>query len=161
MVDVGGQRNERKKWIHCFQDVTAIIYVVAISEYDLKLEEDLTTNRMHESLKLFNDVVNNRWFESTNVILFLNKKDLFAKKIVKVPLTVCFPECDAPQTYEGSVKYILGKFTSSNKSPEENRQIYIHETCATDTKNIQVVFDAVSDIFLTNNLKVAGFTGGI
>lgn len=161
MVDVGGQRNERKKWIHCFQDVTAIIYVVAISEYDLKLEEDLTTNRMHESLKLFNDVVNNRWFENTNVILFLNKKDLFAKKIVKVPLTVCFPECDAPQTYEGSVKYILGKFTSSNKSPEENRQIYIHETCATDTSNIKVVFDAVSDIFLTNNLKVAGFTGGI
>ncbi len=52
MVDVGGQRNERKKWIHCFQDVTAIIFVVAVSEYDLKLEEDLVTNRMHESLKV-------------------------------------------------------------------------------------------------------------
>jgi hypothetical protein len=45
MVDVGGQRNERKKWIHCFQDVTAIIFVVAMSEYDLKLEEDLGTPR--------------------------------------------------------------------------------------------------------------------
>ncbi len=69
---------------HSFQDVTAIIFVVALSEYDLKLEEDLVTNRMVESLKLFNDVVNNRWFVQTNVILFLNKKDIFAQKIVKV-----------------------------------------------------------------------------
>ena len=34
MFDVGGQRNERKKWIHCFQDVTAVMFVAAISEYD-------------------------------------------------------------------------------------------------------------------------------
>ena len=34
MYDVGGQRNERKKWIHCFENVTAIIFVGAISEYD-------------------------------------------------------------------------------------------------------------------------------
>jgi len=33
-ADVGGQRNERKKWIHCFQDVTAVCFVVALSEYD-------------------------------------------------------------------------------------------------------------------------------
>ncbi len=38
MVDVGGQRNERKKWIHSFQDVTAILFVVATSDYDLLLE---------------------------------------------------------------------------------------------------------------------------
>ena len=34
MYDVGGQRNERKKWIHCFEGVTAVIFVAAISEYD-------------------------------------------------------------------------------------------------------------------------------
>ena len=53
MVDVGGQRNERKKWIHCFQDVTALIFCVAMSEYDLKLYEDERVNRMHESVTLF------------------------------------------------------------------------------------------------------------
>lgn len=58
MIDVGGQRNERSKWIHFFEDVTAIIFVVALSEYDLKLEEDESTNRMHESLKLFGDITN-------------------------------------------------------------------------------------------------------
>ncbi|VDP46337.1 unnamed protein product [Schistosoma curassoni] len=40
MFDVGGQRSERKKWIHCFEGVTAIIFVVAMSEYDLNLAED-------------------------------------------------------------------------------------------------------------------------
>jgi GTPase SAR1 family protein len=54
MVDVGGQRSERKKWMHCFQDVTAVLFCVALSEYDLKLEEDGETNRMHESINLFN-----------------------------------------------------------------------------------------------------------
>lgn len=38
---------------------------------------------MADSIKLFNDVVNNKWFARTNVVLFLNKKDLFAEKINK------------------------------------------------------------------------------
>ena len=45
MYDVGGQRNERKKWIHCFDNVTAVIFVAAISEYDQVLYEDTTANR--------------------------------------------------------------------------------------------------------------------
>merc|ERR1719276_271873 len=55
MVDAGGQRSERKKWIHCFQEVTGLIFCVAMSEYDLKLYEDETVNRMHESIMLFDE----------------------------------------------------------------------------------------------------------
>jgi hypothetical protein len=40
IVDVGGQRSERKKWIHCFEDVTAILFFVALSAYDLGLREE-------------------------------------------------------------------------------------------------------------------------
>ena len=59
MYDVGGQRNERKKWIHCFEGVTAVIFVAAISEYDQKLFEDGATNRMVTMLILYNcDVCN-------------------------------------------------------------------------------------------------------
>lgn len=39
MVDVGGQRSERRKWIHCFESVTSIIFLVALSEYDQVLAE--------------------------------------------------------------------------------------------------------------------------
>lgn len=43
MFDVGGQRSERKKWIQCFDDVQAILYVVALSGYDMFLHEDSST----------------------------------------------------------------------------------------------------------------------
>lgn len=45
-----------------------------------------------ESMKLFDSICNNKWFTDTSIILFLNKKDLFAEKITKSPLTICFPE---------------------------------------------------------------------
>ena len=47
--------------IHCFEDVTAIIFCVALSEYDQVLYEDESTNRMHESLRLFDSICNNKW----------------------------------------------------------------------------------------------------
>lgn len=51
LFDVGGQRSERKKWIHCFEDVTAIIFCVAMSEYDQVLHEDETTVRLSDSVE--------------------------------------------------------------------------------------------------------------
>ena len=81
MVDVGGQRSERKKWLHCFEDVTAIIFCTALSGYDLVLEEDSKVNRMTESMKLFDTVCNNRLFTNTSMIVFLNKIDIFREKM--------------------------------------------------------------------------------
>lgn len=37
---MGGQRSERKKWIHCFEGVTCIIFIAALSAYDMVLVED-------------------------------------------------------------------------------------------------------------------------
>ncbi len=45
MVDVGGQRSERRKWIHCFENIDPIIFLVALSEYDqVLLESDSVVN---------------------------------------------------------------------------------------------------------------------
>ena len=65
LFDVGGQRSERKKWIHCFEGVTAIIFCVAMNCYDMKLLEDENVNRMTESMKLFASICNNQWFIDT------------------------------------------------------------------------------------------------
>ena len=83
VFDVGGQRSERKKWIHCFEDVTSIIFLVALSEYDLVLVEDDTANRMQESLKLFDSISNNKYFLNTAFILFLNKSQRLTQKSLK------------------------------------------------------------------------------
>ena len=56
-------------------------------------------NRMMESMKLFDSICNNKWFTDTSIILFLNKKDLFAEKIEKSPLTMCFPEYTGIKTH--------------------------------------------------------------
>ncbi|XP_011385811.1 guanine nucleotide-binding protein G(s) subunit alpha-like [Pteropus vampyrus] len=61
MFDVGGQRDERRKWIQCFNDVTAIIFVVASSSYNMVIREDNQTNRLQEALNLFKSIWNNRW----------------------------------------------------------------------------------------------------
>lgn len=60
MFDVGGQRDERRKWIQCFNDVTAIIFVTACSSYNMVLREDPTQNRLKESHDLFKSIWNNR-----------------------------------------------------------------------------------------------------
>ncbi|XP_040177722.1 guanine nucleotide-binding protein subunit alpha-11 isoform X2 [Rana temporaria] len=94
MVDVGGQRSERRKWIHCFENVTSIMFLVALSEYDQVLVESDNENRMEESKALFRTIITYPWFQNSSVILFLNKKDLLEDKIMYSHLVDYFPEFD-------------------------------------------------------------------
>lgn len=133
MFDVGGQRSERKKWIHCFENVTSIIFCVALSEYDqVLLEEssqvrtlrvthgavctDCLQNRMMESLVLFDSVVNSRWFMRTSIILFLNKVDLFRAKLAKSPLGTYFPDYSGGNDVNRAAKYLLWRFNQVNRA---------------------------------------------
>lgn len=173
MFDVGGQRNERKKWIHCFDQVTAVIFVAAISEYNQVLYEDNSMNRIQEALLLFEEIANSKWFKQTSVILFLNKRDLFGEKICEMPFkadgrfdsfTGPHVEFGTPSAivgtpehkacYDAATQYLKQEFLLRNKASKE---IYCHITCATDTKNIEVVFNACKDIILKSNLHTSGF----
>lgn len=153
IYDVGGQRSERKKWIHCFDNVTLIIFCVSLSEYDQLLLEDQGQNRFQESLVLYDNVVNSRWFARTSVVLFLNKIDLFAEKIKKVPLETYFPDYTGGQDINKAAKYILWRFVQLNRA---NLNIYPHVTQATDTSNIKLVFAAIKETILENKLKDSG-----
>jgi guanine nucleotide-binding protein G(o) subunit alpha len=154
VFDVGGQRSERRKWIHCFENVNAIIFCAALSEYDQMLAEDATMNRMTESLHLFETIFNNRFFVKTSFILFLNKRDLFEEKIKHSPLTACFPEYDGPNEFKPAALYIERQFRSIKIS--EGNDIYSHLTCATDTQNVQFVLYAVTDMIVIKNLAGSG-----
>lgn len=59
------------------------------------------------------------------------------------------------QTYEEAAEYIHCQFQDLNKR-KAIKEIYTHFTCATDTKNVQFVFDAVTDIIIKNNLSEIG-----
>ncbi|EJT50515.1 G-protein alpha-subunit [Trichosporon asahii var. asahii CBS 2479] len=145
MFDVGGQRS--------FEAVTSIIFCVALSEYDQVLLEENGQNRMQESLVLFESVINSRWFLRTSVILFLNKIDVFKQKLPKVPLVNYFPEYTGGADINKAAKYILWRFTQTNRA---RLSVYPHLTQATDTSNIRLVFAAVKETILQNALRDSG-----
>ena len=91
---------------------------------------------------------------SQSIILFLNKKDLFEEKIRRTPLTVCFSDYPGGNTYEEASAYIQMRFEELNGNPK--KEIYSHFTCATDTSNVQFVFDAVTDVIIKDQLKDIG-----
>ncbi|KAM0748484.1 guanine nucleotide binding protein, alpha subunit [Meredithblackwellia eburnea MCA 4105] len=154
MFDVGGQRSERKKWIHCFENVTAIVFLVAVSEYDQQLYEDESINRMQEALVLFDSICNSRWFVRTSIILFLNKIDLFREKIGVSPISNYFPDYTGGTDLQAGCDYFSSRFVGLNQSSA--KQIYTHFTCATDTNQIKFVLSAVNDIVIQVNLRDCG-----
>ncbi|CAG8536015.1 14357_t:CDS:2 [Acaulospora colombiana] len=85
-------------------------------EYDQKLLEESNQNRMEESLVLFESVINSRWFLRTSIILFLNKIDLFRQKLPRVPLENFFPEYSGGPDINKATKYILWRFTQTNRA---------------------------------------------
>ncbi|KAL4004753.1 septin 6/8/11 [Sarotherodon galilaeus] len=144
MVDVGGQRSERKKWIHCFENVTSIIFLAALNEYD--------QNRLRESLALFRTITSWQWFQESSIILFLNKTDLLEEKIQHSHLATYFPEYTGPrQDAETAKKFILNMYVEQHVG--RHKALYTHYTCATDTENIRIVFKSVKDTLLQENLE--------
>jgi len=170
ICDVGGQRNERRKWIHFFDGVTAVIFVAALSAYDEVPFEDEEANSMRESIEIFDEHCNSAVFEQTAFILFLNKNDLFSEKATKVSISVCFggnyngnhykgiePGQGYPdgELIEAQYEFIKSEFESKNDNPDE-RQIYVHRTQATDPDNIKRVFNDVQHIVINWSLQRSG-----
>lgn len=121
---------------------------------------------MVDALTLFKETLHNKFFLQTHAILFLNKRDLFAKKIKEVPITDCPAFADFeqyedgktihsdPHNYDQAIDYIRHKFESLTNP--ERKQIYTHVTCAMDRSNIEHVFSAVKHIVISDNILREG-----
>uniref|UniRef100_A0A8C6S9U8 Guanine nucleotide-binding protein subunit alpha n=1 Tax=Neogobius melanostomus TaxID=47308 RepID=A0A8C6S9U8_9GOBI len=155
MVDVGGQRSERRKWIHCFENVTSIIFLAALSEYDQVLYESENDNRLKESLALFKTILSYPWFQDCSTILFLNKTDLLEEKIAQSHLATYFPQYSGPNgNAEAAKKFIQQMYVNHHSGHEKS--LYVHYTCATDTENIKKVFKDVKDTLFRDNMEKVG-----
>lgn len=161
LVDVGGQRNERRKWIHCFAGVTAVLFIAASSEYDQTLFEQQTKNRLIESLDLFGTMANSQWFSQTTMILFLNKADLLEEKLCvrKIPLNVTGDFPDAPDTFEvgEAVKWLEEKFFARLSANNRGQFFFTHLTTALDASNVKVVIEACKKTILKDTLRKLNF----
>lgn len=153
-VDVGGQRSQRTKWFQCFDSVTAILFLVSSSEYDQVLMEDRQTNRLVESVRIFETIVKNKNFLNVAIILFLNKTDLLEEKVSKVPIADYFAEFEGdPHDLFTVQKFILGMFDEKCHQSDRTKPLFHHFTTAIDTENIRFVFQAAKDTILQDNLR--------
>ncbi|XP_034749626.1 guanine nucleotide-binding protein subunit alpha-12a isoform X1 [Etheostoma cragini] len=152
MVDVGGQRSQRQKWFQCFDGITSILFMVSSSEYDQVLMEDRRTNRLVESMNIFETIVNNKLFLNVSIILFLNKTDLLVEKIRTVDIRKNFPEFRGDHRRLEDVQAFLVQ-SFSRKRRNRGKPLFHHFTTAVDTENIRFVFHAVKDTILQENLK--------
>jgi len=168
MYDVGGQRDQRRKWIQCFNDASAIVFVASLAAYNLYLREDNTTNRLQESLDLFRQVWTNRFLAEVSLILFLNKTDLLLEKLTsgQHPIEEYFPsfefyqppilkkddECSSVAALAEPPHFVKAKlffrdcFLTHTQTPisavsRESRLCFPHFTCAVDTDNMRKIFE--------------------
>jgi len=158
LVDVGGQRSERRKWTPVFTgEVNTVIYLAALDSYDMFLDEDGHTNRLKDSLNLFGSVTDMPIFQPPSWILFLNKADIFEQKIKVNPLNLFFPDIaesdgrDARKSY----KYIRRLFKQHFKG--NKKHFYCHQTCALDTEAMSKIFTAIRDQLINSDLIEMGF----
>jgi len=154
LFDVGGQRSERKKWIRCFENVTAILFIASLSEYDQTMKEDEVRNRLDDSLALFEAIVNLPWFKDISIILFLNKEDLFREKIKSIDLGTFIPSYHGGCNYENALNFIQGEYL--RRVHNKNKKVFVHVTQATNTKNIVFVWKDVTKILISNRLMKLG-----
>ncbi|CAM4648757.1 unnamed protein product [Caretta caretta] len=114
----------------------------------------LTGNRLQESMKLFSSVCNNVFFQSTSLILFLNKINLLQEKILHLGrhLRLSFPQYPGADCDVGAAaRCITSLFLSCSETPQ--KLIYHH--VSTDTCSVQGVFHVVTDTIVQENLEAA------
>ncbi|CAK5125662.1 unnamed protein product [Meloidogyne enterolobii] len=93
------------------------------------------------------------YFAKSTMILFLNKKDLFEEKIKKLSLSILFLSYGGGLNYEEGITFLRSRFQNVYKNKSK---LYIHETCATDTNQLDIVFNSVLKTIVSTNLKGMG-----
>lgn len=158
MLDVGGQKSERRKWVHCFEDISGILFVASLTSYNEKMWEEDDKNRMEDSVQLFHQICNSRWFRRSSIILFLNKMDLFKKRIKDVPLNVCplFEDMDENKANDKDICYEMIADIFNSQMKTKKKQVFIHATVAIDSRNVEKIFSSVRMQILNDNLHACG-----
>jgi len=150
------KKNQLRKWVHHFENVSALIFCASLCEYNTIYAEGRSFNPLKESLELFRSLMNCSFFQKTPVILFLTDLDGFQKKFSKVPLRDSFPDYKGGSNWSSGSKFISKKFVSLATN---QRKLFGHEIWShTDTVAWSVLVDAAHEIIVTQNLARLGIS---
>jgi len=148
-TDAGGQPTEVRKWPNAFAGARAIIFCVALDEFNVKSEVNPKKTLMEESLKLFKSVIEDN-AKDTVVLLFLNKTDLFKKKLGQ--LEKQFPKYQGGKDYKQAISFISKLYLGM---PTVEKRILIHQTCALDKGQMKSVFNQVMDVVIKQRVEAS------
>uniref|UniRef100_A0A6B2L9V6 Uncharacterized protein n=1 Tax=Arcella intermedia TaxID=1963864 RepID=A0A6B2L9V6_9EUKA len=153
LIDVGGQRPEREKWENIIQhtQLHAVIYFAGLDEYNMNSSEAQGKTKMAISMQVWEEVLHTIEKHQICLLLFLNKMDLFEKKIKNESDFNDFKTIlgySGPQDADECSKFLRDKFLAITQKMEYS-EIHAHVICALDTSAITTVFEAVKeDIFM-------------
>jgi hypothetical protein len=161
IVDVGGQRAERRKWLNNtanLRSVDLVVFVASLSEYDQQLFEERSKNRLEESLNLFSECINSDWLKDRPAVLYLNKKDVFDRKFKKekIPLNATGRFPDAPSGAVDSaqaITWIVSKYAKRRKC---NQRLSAFVMSATSPDRVKTVFDQCCDMLVKREFLIQG-----
>uniref|UniRef100_A0A0W0G318 Benzoate 4-monooxygenase cytochrome p450 n=1 Tax=Moniliophthora roreri TaxID=221103 RepID=A0A0W0G318_MONRR len=133
VFDCGGQRAERKKWRHCAEQASVVVFVASLSEYDQVLVEDPAMNRMIESQILFHAICRSTWFTDVPIILILNKRDVLERKLRTSPINRHFTDYLGGDDVDAACDYFARSFASFAQGKP---QLQVYLTSAIDVYEV-------------------------
>ncbi|KDR75295.1 hypothetical protein GALMADRAFT_268845 [Galerina marginata CBS 339.88] len=156
VYDVGGARSLVSAWAPYFDDLDAIIFLAPISGFDEVLLEDSSVNKLEDSILLWKHVISNPLLKDTQIVLFLNKIDLFKAKLeAGIQFSEFVVSYGArPNDYESTSSYIRKKFGMLFKQNSPVPRVYYsHLTSMTDSKSTQQILMNVKDMVIREMLQ--------
>jgi guanine nucleotide-binding protein G(i) subunit alpha len=148
----GHSFSNMKKWIHCFQNVTCVVYFVDLASYDQVYLINYK-NKLLASLEFFRSLINSHWFTRSSVILFLSNVDNFRRKLKHDRLSNYFPDYTGLNDVNSTSTYVIEKFTSQNW---KHLAIYPLVSEASDYVNIRLFLVHVRESIQQRHLMNTG-----
>ena len=148
IFEMDPQKTAYRKWMHFFDNTTAIIFVASLSGYNQYklgrsecmlisgyirisnefeffppelsglIEQYCSANEMQKSIQLFGDIINLNVFKETHIILFLNKSDVFDQKIGKYPVRDHFEDFDGEEATDDAIQFFKRKFRNQRRNSQ-------------------------------------------
>eukprot|EP00732_Lithocolla_globosa_P003770 Lithocolla_globosa_v1_NODE_3162_length_1744_cov_8.686797.p1 type:complete len:350 gc:universal NODE_3162_length_1744_cov_8.686797:2-1051(+) len=158
LVDISRIRGERKKWIHMFENIDLAVFCVDLVCYYKPTFYASSTSYdcLRETLTYFESTISSMWFLSTPFVVLFTKTDLLQQDLETFPFSNFWPEYTGSNDYNSVCHYIVELFEQI--AAKQNRTIYCHMVCATDTVGIKMTYETMREIIIKHGLEKLGLS---
>ena len=141
-VDVGGARFQRMKWSEEFNGATIVLFMVESNGFDKFPREDHVTNRIVESVNVFETIVNGPWFRHVSVVVLFNNTDLLKDKIQHKSIKDYFSDFQGdPRRLKDVQDFLVHMFDSVRQ--DKSTDVSYFFITSVDTKDVRETFNVI------------------